>query len=51
MVVLLPILDDYYNGCACARSLDTASKIKIMREPSVLDQDPPPPIDGVREER
>jgi hypothetical protein len=36
MVVLLPMLDDYYNGCACARSLDTAAKIKIMGELSLV---------------
>jgi hypothetical protein len=36
MVVLLSILDDYYNNCACARNLDTAAKIKIMGEPSLV---------------
>jgi hypothetical protein len=35
MVVLLPMLDDY-NGCARARSLGTAAKIKIMGEPSLV---------------
>jgi hypothetical protein len=36
VVVLLPMLDDYYNGCARACSLGTAAKIKIMREPSLV---------------
>jgi hypothetical protein len=36
VVVLLPMLDDYSNGCACARSLDTAAKIKIMGESSLV---------------
>jgi hypothetical protein len=34
VVVLLPMLDDYSNGCAHARSIDTA--IKIMGEPSLV---------------
>jgi hypothetical protein len=36
VLVLLPILDDYSNGCARARSLGTTAKIKIMREPSLV---------------
>jgi hypothetical protein len=30
------MLDDYSNGCARARSLGTAVKIKIMGEPSLV---------------
>jgi hypothetical protein len=30
------MLDDYTNGCAHAYSLDTAAKIKIMGEPSLI---------------
>jgi hypothetical protein len=30
------MLDDYSNGCARARSLDTTAKIKIMGEPSLV---------------
>jgi hypothetical protein len=36
MLVLLPMLIDYFNGCACARSFGTAAQIKIMREPSLV---------------
>jgi hypothetical protein len=36
VVVLLPMLDDYSNGCARARSLGTAAKIKITGEPSLV---------------
>jgi hypothetical protein len=36
VVVLLPMLDDYSNSCARARSLGTAAKIKIMGEPSLV---------------
>jgi hypothetical protein len=36
LVVLLPILDDYSNGCARARNLCTAAKIKIMGESSLV---------------
>jgi hypothetical protein len=27
---------DYFNGCACARSLGIAAQIKIMGEPSLV---------------
>jgi hypothetical protein len=30
------MLDDYSNGCVCARSLGTAAKIKIMGEPLLI---------------
>jgi hypothetical protein len=30
------VLFDYFNGCACARSLGIAVQIKIMREPSLV---------------
>jgi hypothetical protein len=30
------MLDDYSNGCARARNLCTAAKIKIMGEPSLV---------------
>jgi hypothetical protein len=33
-LVLLPMLIDYFNGCARARSLGIAASIKIMGEPS-----------------
>jgi hypothetical protein len=36
MLVLLPILIDYFNGYACARSLGTAAQIKIMGESSLV---------------
>jgi hypothetical protein len=36
VVVLLPMLDDYYNGCARACSFGTVIKIKIMEEPSLV---------------
>jgi hypothetical protein len=36
VVVLLPMLDDYSNGYTHTRSLGTAAKIKIMREPSLV---------------
>jgi hypothetical protein len=36
MLVLLPMLIDYFNGCARARSLDIAAQIKIMGEPSLV---------------
>jgi hypothetical protein len=36
MLVLLPMLIDYFNGCARARSLGIAAQIKIMGEPSLV---------------
>jgi hypothetical protein len=36
MLVLLPMLVDYFNGCARARSLGIAAQIKIMGEPSLV---------------
>jgi hypothetical protein len=36
MLVLLPMLIDYFNGCACARSLGIAAQIKIMGELSLV---------------
>jgi hypothetical protein len=36
VLVLLPMLYDYSNGCAGACSLGTAAKIKIMGEPSLV---------------
>ena len=36
VLVLLPMLIDYSNGCAHERSLDTAAQIKIMGEPSLV---------------
>ena len=36
VLVLLPMLIDYFNGCARARSLGTAAQIKIMGEPSLV---------------
>ena len=36
VLVLLPMLHDYFNGCARARSLGIAAQIKIMREPSLI---------------
>jgi hypothetical protein len=36
VLVLLPMLIDYFNGCACARSLGIVTQIKIMGEPSLV---------------
>ena len=36
VLVLLPMLLDYFKGCARARSLGTAAQIKIMGEPSLV---------------
>jgi hypothetical protein len=36
MLVLLPMLIDYFNGCARARSLGIAAQIKIMGELSLV---------------
>jgi hypothetical protein len=36
VLVLLPMLIDYFNGCARARSLGIAVQIKIMGEPSLV---------------
>ena len=36
VLVLLPMLIDYSNGCVCQRSLCTAAEIKIMGEPSLV---------------
>jgi hypothetical protein len=36
VLVLLPILIDYFNGCVHARSLGIAAQIKIMGEPSFV---------------
>jgi hypothetical protein len=36
VLVLLPILDEYSNGCVRTCSLDTVAKIKIMEEPSLV---------------
>jgi hypothetical protein len=36
MLVLLPMLIDYFNGYERARSLGTAAQIKIMGEPSLV---------------
>jgi hypothetical protein len=36
VLVLLPMLIDYFNGCARARSLVIVAKIKIMGEPSLV---------------
>jgi hypothetical protein len=33
VLVLLPILIDYFNGCTRTRSLSIAAQIKIMGEP------------------
>jgi hypothetical protein len=34
VLVLLPMLIDYFNGYVRVRSIDIAVQIKIMREPS-----------------
>jgi hypothetical protein len=36
ILVLLPMLIDYFNSCARARSLGIAAQIKIMGEPSLV---------------
>jgi hypothetical protein len=36
VLVLLPILIDYFNDYTRARSLDIAAQIKIMEEPSLV---------------
>jgi hypothetical protein len=36
VLVLLPMLIDYFNGCARACSLGIAALIKIMGEPSLV---------------
>jgi hypothetical protein len=36
VLVLLPMLIDYFNGCTRARSLCIAAQIKIMGEPSLV---------------
>jgi hypothetical protein len=36
VLVLLPIWIDYFNGCACARSLGIAAQTKIMGEPPLV---------------
>jgi hypothetical protein len=33
VLVLLPMLIDYFNGCTCVRDLGIADQIKIMEEP------------------
>jgi hypothetical protein len=35
VLILLPILDDYSNGCTRAHNFGTVAKIKIMGEPSL----------------
>jgi hypothetical protein len=39
VLVLLPMVIDYFNGCTRARSLGIAAQIKIMGEPSVVFSD------------
>jgi hypothetical protein len=34
--VLLPMVTGYFNGYACARTLDIAAQIKIIRESSLV---------------
>jgi hypothetical protein len=36
VLVLLPMLIDYFNGYACVCSLGIAAQIKIMGEPSLV---------------
>jgi hypothetical protein len=36
VLVLLPMLIDYFNGCTCVCSLGIAAQIKIMGEPSLV---------------
>jgi hypothetical protein len=36
VLVLLPMLIDYFIGCTSARSLGIAAQIKIMGEPSLI---------------
>jgi hypothetical protein len=36
VLVLLPMLIDYSTSCTRARSLGTVTKIKMMREPSLI---------------
>lgn len=36
VLVLLPMVIDYFNGCARARSLGIVAQIKIMGEPSLV---------------
>jgi hypothetical protein len=36
VLVLLPMLINYFNGCTRARSLVIAAQIKIMEEPSFV---------------
>jgi hypothetical protein len=36
VLVLLPMLIDYFNSCARGRSLGTAAQNKIMGEPSLV---------------
>jgi hypothetical protein len=36
LMLVLPMLIDYYNGCAHTYSLGTAAQIKIMRKPSLV---------------
>jgi hypothetical protein len=36
VLALLPMMTDYFNGCARARSLGIVAQITIMREPSLI---------------
>jgi hypothetical protein len=36
VLIRLPMLIDYFNGCARARSLGIVAQIKIMGEPSLV---------------
>jgi hypothetical protein len=36
VLVLLPMVIDYFNGCTRAHSLGIAAQIKIMGEPSLV---------------
>jgi hypothetical protein len=36
VLVLLPMLIDYFNGCTRARSLGIAAQIKIIKKPSLV---------------
>jgi hypothetical protein len=36
VLVLLPMLIDYFNGCVRAHSLGSVAQIKIMGEPSLV---------------
>jgi hypothetical protein len=36
MMILLPMMIDYFNSCARAHSLDIAAQIQVIGEPSLV---------------